>query len=392
MDQVIDPKLNSLHLKVEEIVYKYLGIEKPAKQDTNGTLAVDTDLIDNDLELEAVSPDSDKKSNLSNVSINQENGTVEEDMEVDQETMMEEYESPAFEPLEGLEKKTNENSQHSNLSEISGLTSQDSVDNKSQKSEKSEKSTKSVKSDKSEKSPTTKPTNLLDDSQMSQVSSSSAFNINEEAQMPKFPENSNEEAAETEVEPVHNFDLNKESIEFTGTERKSLALEEISDESKDLLADKVLLQIDNLYENETTTDSSENKMEIDLKDDTRSNDIKPRKVEDSQTSQHSQQSQHSVSTSGTTESEKLEKLEQVEKSEKPEKSDKDHKKDEKRPKESSSSKSDKSKYHRSSSSSSKYHHSSTSKSDRYSSKDSRSKDRSRDDKKDGKVSKDKYRR
>lgn len=234
VDQVMEQKMESIRGSVEEILYKYVGIEKPLKDKHNGSLEVDTDLLPTDLE--QVSPDSDKKSLLEQ---------IEEEIVED-----EDFESPAFEPIEPMTADKNENS---NLSAISGLTSQDSIENKSEPDEQLEN---------------------RQETQLSQISSTQeTVEVDpippppcEETQIPPPP-------AEDEPEKSQ-FDLNKDSIEFTGTERKSMTLDD-SNNSGEADKEKILqpedvpsntMEIDNLYENDTT-DSSEMRMEIDLKTD-----------------------------------------------------------------------------------------------------------------------------
>lgn len=206
MDQVVNPKISTtIQPKIEDIGYKYLGIEKPEEniESTssciNGNLpSIEVDFMPTDLE--AVSPDSDKITIKSN-----EKSDINDS---DDKIIDDEEESPPFEPLEGRPpspQNEKEESNESKLSAISGLTSQDSV-----------------KSD--DKSFTLKPT---DECQLSQVSSSSHLSIvttedesskqqpgndmSEEAQMPKFFENSDR----NEMKDLH-FDIKKDEIKFEG--------------------------------------------------------------------------------------------------------------------------------------------------------------------------------
>lgn len=123
VDQVVNPKINTVLLpKVEEIIYKYLGIEKPTKEIKKEPSV--SDLLPTDLE--AVSPASvhsfkaedDKKndSGATNDSLNDSiNSKIDED------------ESPPFEPLETIGNQPNnvleENSVDSQLSGFSGKLS-----------------------------------------------------------------------------------------------------------------------------------------------------------------------------------------------------------------------------------------------------------------------------
>ncbi|CAO1307317.1 unnamed protein product [Diamesa serratosioi] len=315
VDQVVDPKMSFIHETVEEILYNYAGVPKPslkAVKHENGilnALEVQTDLLPTDLE--AVSPDSDKKSNISDAPGDIVEEEVDEEMEIVEDEPEEDFESPAFEPLENLSPK-NENSQTSDFSAISGLTSQDSIEDKSQTSQTSE--------------PIGVETMEID-SQLSQISSANSQSLTEpekpvkspisdetiiecrisggdDAQMPPspaeviaVPELSKSikqepliEKDEPKVEEKSQFDLKKEEYEFTGTERKSIEEEveqkpdslppvkEVKEEVDEKKVKKegpetskygtqVSMEIDHLYDNETT-DSSEIRMEIDLKDET----------------------------------------------------------------------------------------------------------------------------
>ena len=56
VDQVVNPKINTVFLpKVEDVVYRFLGIEKPNREPKK-EIKVDVDSLPNDLE--AVSPES----------------------------------------------------------------------------------------------------------------------------------------------------------------------------------------------------------------------------------------------------------------------------------------------------------------------------------------------
>lgn len=292
VDQVVEQKMDFIQSKVEEILYHYVGIEKPARKEKLDMLVVKTDLLPPLDDLEQVSPDSDKKSNVSEDALNESKGD-----DIEEEIVDEEFESPAFEPIESILLEKNDNSHHSNLSAISGLTSQDSLEDKPEPPVIEEQQHSEMPS-----------TDLQQDSQLSQISSlqdmsqeatkSIPVSINEEAQMPssstaqaehnEYMASASEEVkidteavtAECPDEPMDEtqqpeksqFDLNKDAIEFTGTERKTQPLDDSmppTDTEKVLQPQDVpsnTMEIDNLYENET--DSSEMRMEIDLKDET----------------------------------------------------------------------------------------------------------------------------
>lgn len=271
--------MDYIQSKVEEILYHYVGISKPVKKEKNPeeSLEIETDLLPTDLELEQVSPDSDKKSSLSD-GLNMDEM---KDEEVEEEIVEDDdFESPAFEPIEASVDR-NEQSQHSNLSAISGLTSQDSVENKSDPT-----------------SSDVKEQNQPQDTQLSQISSIQDMDMSQEAPesapaidaLPEEaqPTTSSDEKLEPMIEEPEKsqFDLKKDSIEFTGNERKSITTD---DSTTSCDAEKVLqpedvpsntMEIDNLYENDTT-DSSEMRMEIDLKDETTQETGGSQKIEES---------------------------------------------------------------------------------------------------------------
>lgn len=298
----MEQKMDFIQSKVEEILYHYVGIEKPAKKEKLEMLVVKTDLLPPMDDLEQVSPDSDKVSEDAN---NELKGD-----EIEEEIVDEEFESPAFEPIESILLEKNENSHHSDLSAISGLTSQDSLEDKPEPPIIEEQQLCEMPS-----------TDLQQDSQLSQISSlqdmsqeateSIPVSINEEAHLPSsstVPAEQHEDMAsvseevkidteavtaecpeepmdETQQPEKSQFDLNKDAIEFTGTERKTQPLDDSmppTDTEKVLQPQDVpsnTMEIDNLYENDT--DSSEMRMEIDLKDETTQETAESSKVEES---------------------------------------------------------------------------------------------------------------
>lgn len=274
--------MDYIQSKVEEILYNYVGIEKPKKEEKqNGSLEIDTALLPTDLE--QVSPDSDKKSSCS----------VKEEVE---EEIAEDFESPAFEPIEPMkvEKTEQENSQNTNLSEISGLTSQDSA--KSHKSDEPTNIEEQNKVDTALSQISSTQDNIPDTTETEPPSVTSVLNVSgicgEEAQMATGLNDSTEnEVKPVEVkseksidEPKCQFDLKKDLIEFTGTERKSINLDDStnSGESEKVIQsqDVQSMEVENLYENDTT-DSSEMRMEIDLKDESTQGTAASLKIEES---------------------------------------------------------------------------------------------------------------
>lgn len=117
VDQVVNPKINTVFLPiVEDVVYKYLGMEKPKKDPQNEISQNATDLLPKDLE--AISPESVQSSK--NDEQKDETDTVNESLN----SKVDEDESPPFEPLEGSQQSDvipqEDTSMDSELSGISG--------------------------------------------------------------------------------------------------------------------------------------------------------------------------------------------------------------------------------------------------------------------------------
>lgn len=103
-----------------------------ASELANGYIEVNTDFPHTDLE--AVSPDSDRSNHnksSSSENLNISGGSIKLDLN-DSIDKIEDFESPAFEPIEGrrssLKDGNDEDGDNSKLSGISGLTSQDSLE------------------------------------------------------------------------------------------------------------------------------------------------------------------------------------------------------------------------------------------------------------------------
>lgn len=114
VDQVVNPKISTVFLPiVEDVVYKYLGIEK--RQDPH--MKVDknvTDLLPKDLE--AVSPESVQSSKL-------DQKDDPDSLNDSTNSKMDEDESPPFEPLEGVPQNMTILQEETSLdSELSGIS------------------------------------------------------------------------------------------------------------------------------------------------------------------------------------------------------------------------------------------------------------------------------
>lgn len=279
VDQVVEQKSSYIQSKVEEILYNYIGIEKPIKEEKKNGSIKDIELMPKDLE------QISDKSSLNSMDMKEE---IEEEV-------VDDFESPAFEPIEVTEQK-NENTQGSNLSEISGLTSQDSLENKSGENEEppppgEEEIILEVKRDTELSQISTTTQDIIQEIEPQPVATALTLTgiSGEEAQMAPSLNDSCEvdtKLVKNELGPQKSqFDLNKDVIEFTGTERKNITLDDStnSGESEKALQPQDVqtntMEIDNLYENDTT-DSSEMKMEIDLKDESTQNTAASSKIEE----------------------------------------------------------------------------------------------------------------
>uniref|UniRef100_A0A336MAA7 CSON014340 protein n=1 Tax=Culicoides sonorensis TaxID=179676 RepID=A0A336MAA7_CULSO len=232
VDQVLYPKMDGFKSQIEELVYSFLNIDRPKRKLSKEEPVEDALNISSLLpkDLEAVSsPESEKPK--SPASMHDTEKIVEENDD--------DFESPAFEPLEGVVVENAGNKDDSHLSGLSNMSSENSGKNET-KAPKDQpavafESTESVKQEE-------------DETQLSQISSGSrlsivvqsekdslspkpeVLNITEEAQMPKFSENSNsiDSRAPTKetIEGQSVFDFKKEEIEFKGPCRKQMTLDE----------------------------------------------------------------------------------------------------------------------------------------------------------------------
>lgn len=107
--------------KIEDVSYQFMGIEKPTKKpnqfDDDIPLPVDPSMgfLPN-LDLEQVSPESEKSPSLTSKSPKYEVENINIMDESDDK--MEDFESPAFEPLEGYSKKNDECDEEETIEEI----------------------------------------------------------------------------------------------------------------------------------------------------------------------------------------------------------------------------------------------------------------------------------
>uniref|UniRef100_A0A182QP84 BOD1/SHG1 domain-containing protein n=1 Tax=Anopheles farauti TaxID=69004 RepID=A0A182QP84_9DIPT len=281
VDQVVNPKIATIFQpKVEEIVYNYFGIEKP-KSSFNGSEHVSAPAESLLEDLEAVSPDSDKKSEGSltpppppppppppeeSEEHVVENMDIDEDEPQDESKEQDDFESPAFEPLEVRSpSKSKDDTNDSHSSAISGLTSQESVESDVKEDaippRTPPEESANVPPNDEHNNPTTKDSDFsqeiapTNDSQLSQVSSNSQLltatapsssedvqapeenerlDITEEAQMPTTFGSSIDKLSSSSTEGENGddkaetkkitFDFKKDEYDFVGTERRPSAI------------------------------------------------------------------------------------------------------------------------------------------------------------------------
>lgn len=106
VDQVVNPKINSVFLpKVEDVVYRFLGIEKPQRNEKLSSTQLRLNALNLlPTDLEAVSPESDMNDDFMDdeKSADKIDNGVGEKVETGNGDVskMEDEESPPFEPLE----------------------------------------------------------------------------------------------------------------------------------------------------------------------------------------------------------------------------------------------------------------------------------------------------
>ncbi|KAH8277416.1 hypothetical protein KR026_010651 [Drosophila bipectinata] len=235
VDQVVNPKVATIfEPKIESIVYKYLGITPPPPPPARPTLLpapplppfaghmngssmlkVETAAGLMPTDLEQISPDSDRATVKSDV---KEESKEEDDLPpgVDDRNFDDDT-SPSYEPVS--EDKADSRKEELNNGSINNSDSVNGVSQASQLSQVSSDSRLTMASS----------TESANDVQQAAVSKGNNIdttpaNISEEAQMPKFSENSSD--ATNESRHLH-FDIKKDAITFEGTDRKNSVSEDI---------------------------------------------------------------------------------------------------------------------------------------------------------------------
>lgn len=238
VDQVVNPKLNSNFVpKIEDVAYKYLGLEKPKNHVRKLNLPLDQQALLPTMDLEQVSPDSEKCPSFGSRSPNTDHKFLIDAQHDESNDKLDDLESPAFEPIEPFHTKvikdekddtddddkmdicsddTNEpppqmnggvtmaihaDEVKSNLSSISGLTSNESI------SESLAKEMEDLKSDEPEVK-TEMDTSDLHTEEMANI-------INEEkSQQPPLPIS---EEKHSEPDSVLNVAIAEKSVQSNNT-------------------------------------------------------------------------------------------------------------------------------------------------------------------------------
>ncbi|XP_065722100.2 dentin sialophosphoprotein isoform X2 [Drosophila suzukii] len=229
VDQVVNPKVATIfEPKIESIVYKYLGITPPPPPPPRPTmlpapplppfaghmngsgsslLNVETTAGLLPTDLEQISPDSDR-------------ATVKSDLKDDElpPGVDDEDTSPSYEMVN--EEKPLVSKEELNNGSLNNSDSVNGVSQASQLSQVSSDSRLTIASSTESVTDAQQPTTALN--------SGNPANISEEAQMPKFSENSSDASAgagENGNRQLH-FDIKQDAITFEGTERKNSVSED----------------------------------------------------------------------------------------------------------------------------------------------------------------------
>jgi len=233
VDQVVNPKVATIfEPKIESIAYKYLGITPPppptnppprppllpapplppypghtlGHMNGDNMLKVETTASLLPTDLEQISPDSDRATFKSYMKDDElPPGVDDDDMDYDDTT------SPAFEPAADIKEEINNSSLNTSdsIRDVKELANDSRDAGASQASQLSQVSSDSRLTIASTDAPQqTSANNSVE------LSSNIAANMSEEAQMPKFNENSSE-TNESSGRQLH-FDIKQDAITFEG--------------------------------------------------------------------------------------------------------------------------------------------------------------------------------
>ncbi|XP_017142901.1 flocculation protein FLO11 isoform X1 [Drosophila miranda] len=259
VDQVVNPKVATIfEPKIESIAYKYLGITPPTPPTIappprptllpapplppyaghmNGSSLLNVQTTSASLlptDLEQISPDSDRGT----VHFDGKDDSKDDDLPpgVDDRNYDDDT-SPSFEPLS--EDKPTANKEDLNNGSLNTLDSVNGASQASQLSQVSSDSRLTIASFSESVVDGQQPTPT---SNSVELTPNMAANISEEAQMPKFNENSNDAASGRDhcSRPLH-FDIKQDAITFEGTERRNSVSENTNGASQALSIEDAIM-------------------------------------------------------------------------------------------------------------------------------------------------------
>ncbi|XP_043863302.1 dentin sialophosphoprotein isoform X2 [Drosophila mojavensis] len=243
VDQVVNPKVATIfEPKIESIAYKYLGITPPppptnppprppllpapplppytghglGHMNGGSLLKVETTASLLPTDLEQISPDSDRGTVKSDARDDSKDDDLPPGVDIDDILDEDDATSPAFEPASSIKEDTNNASLNTSdsVKDIKELANDSRDAGASQASQLSQVSSDSRLTIASTDAPQQSSTN-----NSIELTTNIAASMSEEAQMPKFNENSND-ASDNCGRQLH-FDIKQDAITFEGTERRN---------------------------------------------------------------------------------------------------------------------------------------------------------------------------
>ncbi|XP_022225137.2 serine-rich adhesin for platelets isoform X2 [Drosophila obscura] len=256
VDQVVNPKVATIfEPKIESIAYKYLGITPPppptiappprptllpapplppyaGHMNGSSLLNVETSAGLLPTDLEQISPDSDRGT----VQSDGKDDSKEDDLPpgVDDRNFDDDT-SPSFEPL-SEDKPANKDDLNNG-----SLNTLDSVNGASQASQLSQVSSDSRLTIASYTESVVDGRQPTPTSNSVELTPNMAANISEEAQMPKFSENSNDASGGNHCSRPLHFDIKQDAITFEGTERRNSVSENTNGGSQALSIEDAIM-------------------------------------------------------------------------------------------------------------------------------------------------------
>ncbi|BFF91790.1 serine-rich adhesin for platelets [Drosophila madeirensis] len=257
VDQVVNPKVATIfEPKIESIAYKYLGITPPPPPTSappprptllpapplppyaghmNGSslLNVQTSASLLPTDLEQISPDSDRGT----VQSDGKDDSKEDDLPpgVDDRNFDDDT-SPSFEPLSEDKPAASKDDLNNG-----SLNTMDSVNGASQASQLSQVSSDSRLTMASFSESVVDGRQPTPTSNSVELTPNMAANISEEAQMPKFSENSNDASGGDHCSRPLHFDIKQDAITFEGTERRNSVSENTNGGSQAMSIEEAIM-------------------------------------------------------------------------------------------------------------------------------------------------------